>query len=52
MSVTQSMHDLASGYVKMRNLKKDLTAKHKEELAPINTNMKKLEAAMLDKMNR
>lgn len=42
----------AEGFVKLRNIKKQIAAKHKEELAPVNENMKKLEAFMLDSLGK
>lgn len=45
-----TLQQAAQGYTKLRAEKRALTAKHKEELAPLNENMKKLEAFMLEKM--
>ena len=47
-----TLQEAGEGYVKLRNLKKKIKARHSEELAPINDNMAKLEAFMLDELNK
>jgi hypothetical protein len=47
-----TLQEASEGYVKLRNLKKKMQERHKEELAPINENMAKLEAFMLDQLNQ
>lgn len=42
-----TIQQVAEGYVALRNQKRALEKQHKEELAPLNTDMKKLEAFML-----
>lgn len=43
-----TIQQVAEGYVTLRNQKKALEKKHKEELAPTVESMKKMEAFMLD----
>lgn len=43
-----TIQQVAEGYVALRNQKRALEKQHKEELAPLNTDMKKLEAFMLN----
>lgn len=43
-------HKLIEGYVRMRNRKAELEAKHKEELRPIREMMDKIEAKLLTEM--
>lgn len=47
-----TIQQVAEGYVTLRNFKRSLEAKHKEELKPINVDMKKMEAFMLDLLNK
>ena len=41
-----------ASYVKIRDRKKELEARHAEELAPVNTMLDRLEAFMLDAMDQ
>lgn len=43
-------HKLIEGYVRLRNRKTELEAKHKEELRPIRDMMDKIEAKLLAEM--
>lgn len=46
-----TLQEAGEGFVKLRNLKKKMQDKHKEELAPVNEAMAKLEAFMLQELN-
>ena len=46
------MKQVAEGYVTLRNQKRAIEKGHKEELAPLNADMKKMEAFMLDLFNQ
>ena len=46
-----TLKEAGEGYVKLRNQKKEIEKRHKEELAPLNEAMKKLEAFMLAGLN-
>lgn len=47
-----TIQQVAEGYVTLRNQKREVEKQHKEELAPFNTNLKKMEAFMLDLLNQ
>lgn len=47
-----NLREACVGYIELRSKKKIITAGHKEELAPLNDSMKKLEAFILDKMGK
>lgn len=47
-----TLREASEGYIQLRNQKKALAAEHKEQMAPFNEKMKKLEAYMLDKMGQ
>lgn len=47
-----TLQEAGEGYVKLRNLKKKMQDRHKEELKPINENMEKLEAFMLAELTK
>lgn len=46
-----TMQEVADGYVTLRNTKKQITDRHKEELAPLNEQMETMEAWMLRELN-
>ena len=46
-----TIQQVAEGYVTLRNNKRAIEKQHKEELAPLNADMKKLEAFMLNLLN-
>lgn len=43
--------ELVGAYIKLRAMKKDMQATHKEELAPINEKMDLIEAGLLNTLN-
>lgn len=47
-----TLKDAGEGYVQLRNQKKEIEKGHKEELAPLNEAMKKLEAFILSELNK
>jgi hypothetical protein len=47
-----TIKETAEGYIKLRNIKNELSKKHKAEMAPINEDMKKIEAGLLNIMNQ
>lgn len=47
-----TLKEIAVGYVKLRDQKKVIAARHKDELAPLNDSMKKMEAFILDGFGR
>lgn len=47
-----TLSEASEGFVKLRNRKKEIQGRHKEELAPLNDQMKKLEAYLLQTMNQ
>lgn len=46
-----TVEQAVDGYRKLRDLKKDMQDKHKEELAPINSKMEKIENFLKDQLN-
>lgn len=44
--------EVIAAYLKFRQLKEKMADRHKEEMAPINNSMMKLEAFMLDTLNK
>lgn len=44
--------DVIAGYLKLRELKQEISDRHKAELAPVNEKMQKLEVYMLNLLNQ
>ena len=49
---TPNAGDVIAGYLKLREQREELSKRHKEEMAPINEKMGKLEIYMLDLLNK
>jgi len=45
-----NIDNAVAGYIQLRDMKKELEAKHKEELAPLNAKMIRLEAWLLNQL--
>lgn len=52
MTETVAVNDLVEKYIRLREIKAKLKAKHDEEMAPVNDGMKLIEATLLTEFER